>query len=281
MKRSILALYATLFIYIISFAQIEAVTFDGTKVLLYENNLWYYADSVPLYYLKTSNISKLEIPKTNPDDVIINYTGFSLLYNEKHEQASWVAYKFTKEKTNKVTSRTDRFVTDHNISTGSATNKDYTGSGYDRGHLAPASDMSWSEQAMEESFYYSNISPQDPGFNRGEWSKLESLVAKWAVNNNMVYVVTGPVLTPGLPVIGINKVSVPQYFYKVILDYTQPGIKGIGFIVPNKTSNEPLQNFAVTIDSVERITGIDFFYKLPDDQEELIESNICLHCWMW
>jgi endonuclease G len=141
--------------------------------------------------------------------------------------------------------------------------------------------MGWSATAMSESFYYSNMSPQLPGFNRGIWKKLEELVRDWAVEYEGLYIATGPVLKPGLPNIGPNQVSVPAYYYKVILDYTEPDLKGIGFILPNAPSGDPLQNFSVTIDSVERFTGIDFFPLLPDNHEKLLESSRCLKCWSW
>ena len=139
--------------------------------------------------------------------------------------------------------------------------------------------MAWSSTSLKESFYYSNISPQVPSFNRGIWKKLEELVRKWTKEEKSVFVVTGPVLEKDLPAIGPNKVSVPRYFYKVILDYNEPVIKGIGFIIPNKASTEPLQNYSVTIDRVENLTGIDFFPSLPDDQEEVIESTLNLNIW--
>jgi endonuclease G len=125
------------------------------------------------------------------------------------------------------------------------------------------------------------MSPQLPGFNRGIWKKLEELVRDWAVEYEGLYIVTGPVLKPGLPNIGPNQVSVPAYYYKVILDYTEPDLKGIGFILPNASSGDPLQNFSVTIDSIERFTGIDFFPLLPDNREKLLESSRCLKCWSW
>jgi endonuclease G len=134
---------------------------------------------------------------------------------------------------------------------------------------------------MAESFYYSNMSPQTPSFNRGVWKRLEELARTWAIENNSIYIVTGPVLTTGLNTIGTNKVSVPNYFYKVILDYSEPSIKGIGFIIPNTGSSEPLQKFAVSIDSVEKFTGIDFFPLLADEQEDLIEKTLCIKCWSW
>ena len=75
--------------------------------------------------------------------------------------------------------------------------------------------------------------------------------------------------------------NIPAYFYKVILDYTEPEIKGIGFIIPNQASQEPLQHFVVTIDSVEKVTGIDFFYQLPKDHQRIIESSVDLSEWHW
>jgi len=222
-----------------------------------------------------------ELPAITPNDIIIRHLGYTLSYNEKHEQANWVTYELTAEETQKGVTRTNDFRPDNAVKTGSATNADYQGSGYDRGHLAPAADMSWSVQAMEESFFYSNMSPQVPGFNRGIWKKLEERVRQWAVENKDIYVVTGPILTDHLPVIGPDKVSVPSYYYKVILDYTLPELKGIAFIMPNASSTLPLQSFAVPIDSVEHVTGINFFPRLPDKQEQALEKTICISCWSW
>jgi len=251
----------------------EALANDGKRVLLFENN------SVSIQ--KTAVIPHLEIPKSTANDKIITHTGYSLVYNEDHEQANWVAYELTKAETNKRYNRSDKFIVDPLVTTGSANNADYSGSGYDRGHLAPAADMGWSSTTMKESFYYSNMSPQDPAFNRGIWKSLEELVRSWAIENEAVYVVTGPVLTKKLPTIGSDKVSVPGYYYKVIFDYTEPGIKGIGFILPNKGTKEPLQSFAVSIDVVESVTGIDFFPLLPDEQERFIEKTLSVNAWTW
>jgi endonuclease G len=226
-------------------------------------------------------IPKLEIPKTKNWDKIISHTGYSLLYNEKYKQANWVAYELTKEETNKIVERSNKFISDPKVKSVNAFDKDYKGSGYDRGHLAPAADMGWSATTMTESFYYSNMSPQQPGFNRGIWKKLEELVRTWAIENKAVYVVTGPVLAKGLSTIGYNKIAVPNYYYKVILDYQKPNIKGIGFILPNESSKSLLQNYAVSIDSVEKVTGIDFFYLLKDQEENLIEKELCINCWSW
>jgi endonuclease G, mitochondrial len=281
MKKIILTLFIFIAIQTFSFGQQEVKTNEGKTVLLYEDGTWLYADSIPLYGIKSTRITKLELPKTNSKDKIITHTGYSLLYNETHEQANWVAYDLTKEETNKLYERTGKFISDPKVKTGTASDKDYEGSGYDRGHLAPASDMGWSSTTMAESFFYSNMSPQTPSFNRGVWKKLEELVRTWAIENDAVYVVTGPVLTNELQTIGPNKVSVPNYYYKVVLDYSQPNIKGIGFILPNIGSKEQLQNYAVSIDSVQKMTGIDFFPLLEDEQEKLIEKTLCIKCWSW
>jgi endonuclease G len=227
------------------------------------------------------NIEHLEYPALLPNEKIISHSGYSFVYSEEHEQAKWIAYELTKEETNSLFERTDKFLTDPFVSTGTAENSDYADSGYDRGHLAPAADMGWSATAMKESFYFSNMSPQLPGFNRGVWKRLEELMRSWAIDNSAIYIVTGPLLTAGLPTIGGNLVSIPNYYYKVILDYTQPEIKAIGFILPNASSSSALNSFAVSIDEVETATGIDFFPGLPDEQENKLEKEHCTTCWQW
>ena len=137
------------------------------------------------------------------------------------------------------------------VTSGSATLADYRRSGYDRGHLAPAAAMAWSQEVMSESFYLSNMGPQDPGFNRGIWRQLEARVRDWADLHGEVFVVTGPVLEGELPTIGSSGMSVPEYFYKVIVDLRLPGYAGIGFILPNRSVDQSIEHFAVEIDSVE------------------------------
>lgn len=231
--------------------------------------------------INLNGIPNLELPRYLQDEEIIIHTGFQLVYSETHEQAKWVCYQFTKSETNKIANRSDNFREDSKIKTHSANDNDYKGSGYDRGHLAPAGDMSWSEEAMNCSFYYSNMSPQKPSFNRGIWKKLEEKVRDWVAIYDTLYVVTGPVLEADLPFIGANKVSVPNFYYKVILDVKKERKEAIGFVMPNKKSTLSLQNYIVTIDSVEKLTGIDFFYQLPDQIETEIEKKVCASCWEW
>jgi endonuclease G, mitochondrial len=212
---------------------------------------------------------------------IIAHTAYSLGYSETHEQAAWVYYLLTKEETNALYERTDRFVEDPMVETGSASNADYAGSGYDRGHLAPVADMAWSAETMAESFYFSNMSPQDPSFNRGIWKKLEEQVRNWAFYYDSIYVVTGPVLQDSLPSIGANHVAVPNYYYKVLLDLDSKHFQAIGFLLPNQKSSEVLNHFIVSIDSIELLTGIDFYAELDDSLELVLESKSSENKWDW
>jgi len=141
--------------------------------------------------------------------------------------------------------------------------------------------MAWSVESMSESFYYSNMSPQNPSFNRGIWKKLEEQVRSWAVVYDSVLIVTGPVLEDGLLRIGENGVSVPNYHYKVVLDNRVNRQQAIGFVLANKKSPWPIQSFAMSVDSVEKITGLDFYTELDDVLERNLEATLCVDCWDW
>ena len=202
------------------------------------------------------------LPASTTDE-IIQRTYFSISYSEEHEQAEWVAYELTRENLKLPNvDRTGDFRPDPKVRKGSASTRDYSRTGYDRGHLAPAGDMAFSTEAMSESFYMTNISPQIRNFNSGIWRELEENVRDWAMRFDRIYVVTGPILTRGVrETIGDNEVSVPDEFYKVILDINDSEIKAIAFIIPNEVSNNQIEDYAVSIDEVEAITGIDFFHE--------------------
>lgn len=230
--------------------------------------------------LQVKNIENLELPKPIEGEQIVQHEGYTLSYNEQYEQASYVAYKLTQNELYGPYERKDNFKEDPAIKTGSASLEDYKGSGYDRGHLCPAADQKESETAMSDSFYMSNMSPQDPDFNRRIWADLEGCVRTFADDNYLIYVTTGPVLTDGpYKTIGENKVAVPNYYYKVVLDYTNPEIKAIGFLLPNKKADKDLEDYAVSVDEVEKVTNIDFFVNLPDDIEEQLESTYDVNKW--
>jgi endonuclease G, mitochondrial len=212
-------------------------------------------------------------------DPVVQHVGFALGYSERHEQAAWVAYELTRWEAETVSASRAHmeFESDPMVAGGSAAKDDYRKSGFDKGHLAPAADMRWSAAAMRESFYLSNISPQRHEFNAGVWEDLEQAVRGAAKKLGKIDIVAGPVLRSGLPTIGKNRVSVPEYFYKVLYD---PGSSQmIGFIMPNHASVLPFSTYAVTVDSVEKLTGLDFFNRLGDSLETAAESRADAAWW--
>lgn len=214
-------------------------------------------------------------PKGSGEIITHNY--YSLSYNEYHEQANWVHYKLRNAQILGSAKRTDNFRADYNVSSKSASPNDYRGSGYDRGHLVPAGDMKINSVAMSESFFMSNISPQNPSFNRGGWKKLESLVRMWG-RNKVSYITTAGILNlNSFNKIGNNQVSVPNQFYKVV--YIPSDNKMIAFLMPNKKIEGSLKSYIVSVDKVEKITGIDFHHKLEDKLEDKLESKSDVNDW--
>lgn len=230
-----------------------------------------------------------------PGSNIIEHSAMILEYSEPHEQARWVAHIISPQIITGTEYRSNDFRVDPKVTTGTAQEEDYflkqlkpgsadeydyDGFGYDRGHLAPSADFKWSAKALSESYYYSNMSPQLAEFNREDWSELESLLRGYIYNHptTQLYVVTGGILSDGLPVIerGINQVSIPQQFFKVALDLKAR--KAIGFLVPNMALTYPLEHYAVSIDDVEKATGLDFFNRI--ENEDLIEASIDKAAWL-
>ncbi|WP_062327175.1 DNA/RNA non-specific endonuclease [Treponema endosymbiont of Eucomonympha sp.] len=236
---------------------------------------------------------RLEIPKcaascskklAAKDHEMHAYEGFALCYRESFEEAEWVAYELTPEKRAAAVSRGGTFISDPAISTGSASPADYVRSGYDRGHLAPAADMRYSERAMRESFYMSNITPQTPECNRGVWAQLERAV-RAAAARGRAWVISGPVLDKTtFPRIGENNVAVPEYHYKAVLlevsgTEGERALTAVGFIVPNRNPGRSYMDYACTVDEVERRTGLDFFSALRNREEKAVERVFLREPW--
>lgn len=222
-------------------------------------------------------------PKAAEGRQIVSHTAYTLSYYEKYEQAEWVAYTLTASDLRGDAERDhEQFHADDAVETGTATPQDYLGTGYDRGHLAPAADMKRSEKAMAESFFMSNMSPQKPQCNRGIWRILEEQVRDFAKKEKHLFIVTGPVLRDGLKKIGkTTKIAVPEYYYKVILKVAGDEPKAIAFLMKNTGSDEEVKTFAVSIDDVEKETGIDFFPTLPNDLERKLEKSFNVDDWEW
>jgi endonuclease G len=211
---------------------------------------------------------------------IVNKKYFTLNYNEDHEVANWASYELDHTKLQNCVKRTDNFRPDPQVSTGTAVAADYRGSGYDRGHLVPAGDMKFSKEAMQDTFFFSNMAPQPPGFNRGKWGELENLMRSWGVKYKKIWIVTGPILKDNLHTIGQrNRISIPEQFFKVILREKDTSYEGIGFIMATTVPSPDLKAYVTTIDKVEELSGFDFFKFIDDKYEEKIERSVDIKKW--
>jgi endonuclease G len=227
------------------------------------------------------NIENLEIPAKIKDrkEQIIEHIGYTVSYNEDWKIPNWVAYELTKEEVEGITPRGKDFIPDPAVNGVSATTDDYKNSGWDRGHMAPAADMKWSKQAMNESFYLSNICPQNHNLNGGVWKELEESVRNWASDNGHIYVVCGPIVSKRPKTIGNNKVAVPDSFFKVLLRNDNGNWSAIAFMFANKSGHKKLATYAMSVEDIQIITDIDFFPALPDDIEEKIENQLNTSIW--
>lgn len=218
-------------------------------------------------------------PKGTPEQ-ILKRTGYVASYNKTTLLPNWVAWHLTAERTEGSAKRSGvDFAEDTEVPEPRATDWDYYNSGYDRGHMCPAADNKWSKKAMEESFLFTNMCPQNGNLNRGDWNEMEMACRKWAKKYGDLYIVCGPILYKGKhKTIGKNKVVVPEAFFKVVLR-TGDNPQAIGFIYKNTSGNRPKDSYVNTVDEVERITGIDFFSSLPDNVEKNVEATADIANW--
>ncbi len=247
-----------------------------------ETAIWQYQEKIQSLKSETDSlkltrdiveIESFALPEITNKDALVKHSALILQYNEEHEQADWVAHKISVDILTGAQGRTNDFRADPKVSTGTAEKDDYWYSGFDRGHLAPSADFRWSQKAVSESYYYSNMSPQRPEFNREAWADLENTLRRYVEEKQRpLYVVTGPYYSEKPKKLGDNKVSIPQYYFKTALDYTADTIAGVAFLMPNAQCEYPVFSYALTIDSLESITGINFYHQLPDSAENIAES---------
>lgn len=241
------------------------------------------------------SLEEVGLPSLQAGDELVRHSALVLAYAEKYEQARWVAHIILPDVIKGTVTRTNDFRIDEKVKNGSAVEADYflkklkadssweyDAFGFDRGHLAPSADFRWSSVALSESYYYSNMSPQLADFNRGKWGDLEDAIRSYIYNNNgtELYVFTGPVLKEGLAVIerGVNKVSIPQQYFKIVADLNKK--KAIAFLMPNEAISKPLKSFATSIDNIEALTGLNFFNKLPEALQEILEKQADATDWL-
>lgn len=232
--------------------------------------------------LETSRLQYIEklldsvgIAAPIPNEQLVKHLAYVSSYNPKHREPNYVVHVIPKDILYGTNTRSNDFRPDPLIKQNMSDSVDYWNSGYDRGHMAASADFKWNKRALSESYYYSNIIPQNPALNQNTWNKLEMQVREWAIDKSEVIVVTGPVLQDNLPKIpqGSFKVSIPEYVYKIVLDYYPPEYKAIAFLYPNKDVPYELDKHVVSIDSIEQLTGIDFFPKLKDSLENILEAE--------
>ncbi|GAA3564978.1 DNA/RNA non-specific endonuclease [Snuella lapsa] len=254
------------------YAILTALIFLGVYVYEYSLNEEEKATVVSEGQVVKAHTKEYLLP-TSTTGQVVHHEGYSLSYSEPHEQPEWVAYQLKKSDLSKANYKRPYFEIDKAVKTGAAHWNNYKNSGYDRGHLCPAGDRRHSLSAYKETFLTSNISPQEHTFNSGIWNNLEQQVRYWAKQYNGVFVITGGVLEEGLKSIGKEQVSVPDYFFKVLLSTQNGKTNMIAFLVPHKNSDRPLYEFVVSVDEVEKLTGIDFFSKLKDEIEYKLEAS--------
>ena len=201
----------------------------------------------------------------------IDYTYYSLCYDREHRQARWVSHTLTLESITAKQKRTNDYRKDPQIED-PVLSSDYRYSGFDRGHLVPAADMKLNHTAMSETFFMTNMSPQRPGFNRSIWASIEWDMRGFVFDYGTAHVVTAPVLHIGLKRID-SGVSVPETYYKIAYFPESQIMKA--YLIDNQSQDdsEP-EDFLVTVDEVEILTGIDFFSQLPDVLENQLESQL-------
>lgn len=221
----------------------------------------------------------IELPSYREDITILPKNGFSIGYLKKYKHAAWVAYKLDCNETKGDIGRSNYFREDEILGKYSPSTDDFYASGYDKGHLVPAGDLTTDSLAMDDSFLMSNVSPQIPDFNRGLWKRLESQVREWACRFDSVFVVTGAVLHDSLTSIGKRKVVVPDYYYKSILVYNNLRQSSVSFLLYQYTKENDLENFVITTDSLEKMLNLDLFYNIPDSTENIIESRVDNRLW--
>ena len=236
------------------------------------------------YRVKQERKEAIKETRSISSSILLHYTAFTVSYNPSTRQPDWVSYTLTAEEVEatKHTPKIPRYFTpDQNLDLPQATNEDYSGSGWVRGHMARRQDMKWSEQAVKESDYYTNICPQNKEMNNGIWHQIENLARKLAVRYDSVQIVCGPLFVPTTPeTIGPNRIRIPDSFFKAFLIKHQDAYHAIAFICPNSPDSVTIVETARSVNTVETFTGYDFFGFLDDGVEETIENEVEVGRWV-
>lgn len=218
---------------------------------------------------------KLELPRPRQGEDIVEHTGFISSYNHTTLVPDWAAYDLTSQERQGTNKPSCSYGWNPNLKGRQASREDYANSGWDKGHMVPKADLKWSIDAYTESFYFTNVCPQDHNFNNGDWRKLEEFVRRMADKFGIVYVVCGPIFQDNkYGYLGSNRVAIPDAFFKAVLAPNNSGYISIGFVMENSSSaRQNYRNCAHSINDIELITGLDLFYGLDDRIEESVEAT--------
>ena len=233
---------------------------------------------VPLSEGVRDSLMAVGVPR-GVSDTLVRYGAFDVHFNSERGIANCAAYELIDSELNGTIERMGEFMPDSGVK-GCPSPQDYVGSGMDRGHLVPAADLKWSDDAMRQSFLLTNVCPMHKALNEGGWAKLEEKVREWTLRDSALLVFTGPVVSAGDTTLSSGRVTVPSAYYKVIIAPCVRPMRAIAFIYPNGHSGGRLQQYAVSIDEVEHRTGLDFFPFLPDNDQQQIESPVNLDAWV-
>jgi endonuclease G len=212
-------------------------------------------------------------------DAFVCHEGYALEYNPRSKTPVWVVEHLTRENlATREAFRDEDFRPDPLLDAETAASlNDFRGSGYDRGHMAPAEDFRGSIRQMSESFLLSNMVPQNPDNNRGIWARLEKNVRDWANQRESVYVITGPVFYANAPAGWIGNpaapVAVPTHLFKIVYDPARR--QAVAFLVPNTPQSlAALSGFGVRIADLQAMTGLRFFPGLPPEQVAALDATM-------
>ena len=233
---------------------------------------------VPMSEGARDSLMTVGVPR-GMSDTLVRYDAFDVHFNSERGIANCALYELVNNELYGTVERGNEFMADSGVK-GCPLPEEYAGSGLDRGHLVPAGDLKWNGTAMRQSFLMTNVAPMHKALNEGGWAKLEEKVREWTARDSALLVFTGPVVSDGDTTLASGRVKVPSAYYKVILAPCLRPIRVIAFIYPNGHSGGRLRQYAVSVDEVERRTGLDFFPTLPPEEEQRLESPVNLDAWV-
>jgi endonuclease G len=225
----------------------------------------------------------------------IQHAAYAMGFDCNYKMPAWTFHVVIPDITFGNVSRSNDFRVDSSASCGSSVEQDYfirkqnedgtfshDGFGFDRGHLIPSADFKWSPIGLSETYFYSNMSPQRPQFNRESWAEVEGLVRKMVeAEKKNLYVLTAPILSGALKTVerSVHQLKIPDWHYKIVADLSEETPRGMAFLMPNRKCEYRPSHYVVSIDSIEKLTGLDFFPNLTDSLERKIESFADFTAW--